>query len=316
MSDKWDERAEKWYPDLHHWIENDVYSDAFIISQIAKFASSAADEARREENEACAKVVYDDDGEMDDSGSVCLCSKRISEAVRARLASAPAPSTPRAPGGFRRAIGVLKLEEGETPEGLVREMRGHAQDDLINRAGKAEADRDAVEQLRVQLAGCSVAALGGISEPVLAHIGDYGWSPAYQDVLDLRNEYESTKVALEKAEADAAAMRQACKAARHSLTTVHGLVATDKIGEFDPGLKFTIDEQNVISEIDSALATDAGARVLAVVEAVKTLSDKLTDEEIGNGVDMLNVEWALEITQLRDNLRFALNALDAKEAQP
>lgn len=45
-----------------------------------------------------------------------------------------------------------------------------------------------VEQLRVQLAGCSVAALGGTNDP--AKKGDWGWSPAYQDVLDLRLKYD------------------------------------------------------------------------------------------------------------------------------
>lgn len=45
----------------------------------------------------------------------------------------------------------------------------------------AEDERD---QLRVQLAGCLVAADGHISEPAMP--GDYGWSVAYQRVVELR----------------------------------------------------------------------------------------------------------------------------------
>ena len=44
-------------------------------------------------------------------------------------------------------------------------------------------------QLEVQLAGCSAAALGWDKEP--AQTGDYSWSPAYQDVLGLRRKYEA-----------------------------------------------------------------------------------------------------------------------------
>jgi hypothetical protein len=47
------------------------------------------------------------------------------------------------------------------------------------------------ERLRVQLAGCGVAALGGIAPRTRqAMAGDYGWSASYQDVVNLRERYE------------------------------------------------------------------------------------------------------------------------------
>jgi len=52
------------------------------------------------------------------------------------------------------------------------------------------------EQQQVQLAGCSVAAFGGTKDP--AKQGDYGWSGAYQDVLDLRLKCDRYKAALER----------------------------------------------------------------------------------------------------------------------
>jgi hypothetical protein len=46
------------------------------------------------------------------------------------------------------------------------------------------------ERLTVQLAGCSVAAEGGTKDP--ATRDQWGWSPAYQEVLDLRIKYDAS----------------------------------------------------------------------------------------------------------------------------
>lgn len=59
--------------------------------------------------------------------------------------------------------------------------------------------RDEIEQLRVQLAGCGVAALGGTSGAAVAREGDYGWSPAYQNVLDLRRQYDGFASGIDRA---------------------------------------------------------------------------------------------------------------------
>lgn len=48
-----------------------------------------------------------------------------------------------------------------------------------------------VEQLQVQLNGCLSAAEGGTFDPVVAKPGAYGWSPAYQRVVDLRKNYDA-----------------------------------------------------------------------------------------------------------------------------
>ena len=54
-----------------------------------------------------------------------------------------------------------------------------------------------VDRLRVQLAGCGVAAMGWNKPPSLATKGMYGWSASYQDVLDLRRKYEALKAKYE-----------------------------------------------------------------------------------------------------------------------
>lgn len=63
----------------------------------------------------------------------------------------------------------------------------------------ATKERADAYQRVVQLAGCGVAALGGISKQHLARPGQYGWSPAYQDVVDLRVEVEALRQARDHA---------------------------------------------------------------------------------------------------------------------
>lgn len=60
-------------------------------------------------------------------------------------------------------------------------------------------DSAETEQLRLQLAGVSVAALGATSEPVRARRGMYGWSPAYDDTLVLRLRFDAQQEHLQAA---------------------------------------------------------------------------------------------------------------------
>jgi hypothetical protein len=97
--------------------------------------------------------------------------------------------------------------------GLTWSIHRHDQDHRIVCTTKNEADCMAItealnvvdefivstekelDQARVQLAGCGVAALGGIND--VAKQGQYGWSPAYEDTLKLRQAYEKLRYNVE-----------------------------------------------------------------------------------------------------------------------
>jgi hypothetical protein len=68
----------------------------------------------------------------------------------------------------------------------------------LTRQALAEA-RDEIEHLRVQLAGCSTAALGYARDGEPSQKcgrGDYGWSPALEDVKALYESYDKRSTAL------------------------------------------------------------------------------------------------------------------------
>ena len=69
--------------------------------------------------------------------------------------------------------------------GIIQRIR-----QAVSAVVEAERNRQDLEQTRVQLAGCAVAALGYISEPHRARQGQYGWSASYGDVYNLRRRFD------------------------------------------------------------------------------------------------------------------------------
>lgn len=67
--------------------------------------------------------------------------------------------------------------------------------DLEEELENEQNEKNRIEQLECQLAGCMTAATGWAKDP--PHKGDWGWSPAFQDVLDLRTRYENQRKVLE-----------------------------------------------------------------------------------------------------------------------
>jgi hypothetical protein len=60
-----------------------------------------------------------------------------------------------------------------------------------------------IEQLRVQLAGCGVAAMNNTSDSIKLRVpeGSYGWSYSYKDVCDAVDREIALRDTLEKARA-------------------------------------------------------------------------------------------------------------------
>jgi hypothetical protein len=74
----------------------------------------------------------------------------------------------------------------------------HQRDGLSRQLREAE---DLAEQLRTQLAGCLTAAEGATNPEHVANRGDYGWSLAYEQTLQLHREYDQLRHRLELIEA-------------------------------------------------------------------------------------------------------------------
>ncbi len=86
------------------------------------------------------------------------------------------------------------LDAPGTPEEKLKAILPKAREalamanELVDNADRSP--RTALEeQMNVQLAGVSVAALGGTKEPCVK--GQWGWSCAYQDTLDLRIRHDA-----------------------------------------------------------------------------------------------------------------------------
>jgi hypothetical protein len=94
-------------------------------------------------------------------------------------------------------------------------------------------------QRDVQLAGCGVAACGGIHDSTLAKEEAYGWSPSYQDVVELRQKYEAL---LEREEELEKGIEQAIGELGSVPQTANGLTTLDILRDaLDSGAKVPVE---------------------------------------------------------------------------
>ncbi len=107
------------------------------------------------------------------------------------------------------------------------------------RVAELEEHQDEAEQLRVQLAGCGVAAQGHVNPDQLAVRGQYGWSPSYQDVVDLRIRYDNLlkRVAeLEAGRAETEARAESAEALARRLAVMLSAVLEMCYWPYDAGM--------------------------------------------------------------------------------
>jgi len=96
---------------------------------------------------------------------------------------------------------ILKVEELEEYKKFVEKYRLHQPENpnderswlpiVFDRDSKIKELEDTIEQLRVQLAVCGVAALGYAKGKNDCKKGDYGWSVSFEDVKRMRAELEA-----------------------------------------------------------------------------------------------------------------------------